>query len=117
MVNTRSAAGSAEEKNNTGSTMRANPLSASGLGEIVAKTPLAGLLIILDSQDDPPPVGPHDANNQFWHNDSLYELSNHTPDDFNNKNQPMNNAKDASYNITINVVKVDNQAKIDEEIA
>ena len=117
MVNTRSAAGLAEDTNNTGFTMRADPPSASGSGGVVAETPPAGPPIIPDSQGGPPPAGPHNANDQFWNDDSFYELFTRTPDNFDDKNQPMNNAEDAPYDVTMNVVEDDNQARMDEEIA
>ena len=98
-------------------TMRADLPSASGLGGVVAETPPAGPLIIPDSQGGPFLAVPHNANNQFWDNDSFYKLFTRTPDNFNNKDQPMNNAEDAPYNVTINIIKNNDQARINEEIA
>ena len=48
MINTRNAAGLGEDTNNTGSPVIANPLSASGLGGVVAEILLAEPPIILD---------------------------------------------------------------------
>ena len=114
-VNTRSAAGPTQDQN-TGSTFSAEEPGDSTSRDIIAETRPEGLSLVRDSQVTPPLSGNQDANDQLRDDKSLYEQTN-TPGDSSDKDQVMTDAGEASYNVAMNVVEDEDQARMEEEIA